>query len=267
MERVNNIYYLKNIPDSSKPTVVFLHGLSSNHTTWNTTAEILIEHGYNIISVDIRGHGFSDKVRKRNLYRFLVFKNDLRAIIEKENLNKVILVGYSFGGTIALDYVSEYPNEVLGLVVVSTNHRSPFYYSKLRLFTHLIAGLVNIGGWLMLWQKRQHYYYFDQAISTGYWESTFRGFITMPISINLWMLSEVMNIDFSKTIDQITCPTLILRGSHDPYFSLKEAEDIKAKIKSAEIITLNDSGHYLASDYQARTTETILNFLTEQNFK
>jgi pimeloyl-ACP methyl ester carboxylesterase len=261
-----NIYYFKYGGDRTRPTIIFLHGLSANHTTWDTATEVFRKKGYNIISLDIRGHGLSDKTRRRNLYRFPVFTKDLRAIIEKEHLTEVILIGYSFGGTIALDYASQYPKDVKALVLVSANHVSPFRYSWLSFATSLIASLVNLGGWLMIWQKRRAYYYFDQATGTGYWQTTLRGFITMPISINLWMLSETMNIDFSKTIGTVGCPTLILRGSHDAYFSLKEANNIREKISNSEIISLDDTGHYLASNYQEETIATIATFLKKKNF-
>lgn len=266
MHQVNNIFYFKEIPDPSRPTLVFLHGLSANHTTWDTATKHFRAQGYNTLSLDIRGHGFSDKTRKRNLYRFPVFTADLRAIIEKEKLTKLILVGYSFGGTVALEYASLYPQGVEALALISANHVSPYYYSSLRYATLIAARLVNLGGWLMLWQSRRKYYYFDQATSTGYWESTMSGFTTMPISINLWMLSEAMRVNLSKTIHAITCPTLLLRGASDPYFSLEEARDMQTKIRGAEIVTLSESGHYLASEYQAETISKVDEFLKNKHF-
>jgi pimeloyl-ACP methyl ester carboxylesterase len=266
MNEVNNIYYIKNISDPTRPTIVFLHGLSANHTTWDVAAKSFQKQGYNTLSLDMRGHGLSDKTRKRNLYRFPVFKKDLRAIIEKEQLFKVILIGYSFGGTVALDYASQYPEDVVALITISANHVSPFRYSWLSFAAPIAAGLVNLGGWLMLWQKRRKYYNFDQSVSTGYWQDTFRGFITMPISINLWMLSEAMNISRLDQINHITCPALLLRGSHDAYFSLAEAADMQKEIRGAEIISLDNSGHYLASDYQEKTISTITDFLNKKHF-
>jgi len=266
MHEVNNIFYTKDISDATRPTIVFLHGLSANHTTWKKASDLFHTLGYNTLALDMRGHGHSDKTRKRNLYRFPIFTADLRAIIEKEQLKKVILVGYSFGGTVALEYASTYPENVEALVLISANHVSPFYYEWRRLPTLIAARLVNLGGWLMLWQKRKKYYYFDQATSTGYWESTMSGFTTMPISINLWMLSEAMSVNLSKSIHTITRPTLLLRGSHDSYFSLEEAEDMQRKIHGAEIVSLNESGHYLASDYQEETIMKISEFLKKQHF-
>lgn len=253
-------YFLKS-EFPGRPTAVFLHGLSSNHTTWYFVPQTLKEMKFNCLAPDLRGHGHSDKTRKKSLYKFSVLTEDLKQIIERENLSDIILVGYSFGGFIALDYAIKYPDLVKGLILISANHVNPFKYWHINFLTPLAAGALNLAAWLMRWQKRKKYYYFDQAASHGYWNSTLKGYTTMPLAVNFWMLAEIAHLDFSRDIAQINCPTLLIKSQADPFVSKKEGDEMAHKIKSSKLVVLQESTHFLASRYQQKILETITNFL------
>lgn len=248
----------------SRPTAVFLHGLSSNHTTWLPAAEALAKLGLNCLLPDLRGHGHSDKAKKRELYKFPVFTEDLRRIIEAEKLSEIILIGYSFGGIICLDYAARYPASTAGLILISANHVNPLKYKKIGFLTPLGYAILNFAAWLLLWQKRKSYYYFNQAGAKGYWQSTFKGFATMPLSINFWMLSEIGKIDFSQDISKIKCPGLLVRSQSDPFLSAQELADMAKKIESAKAVALNEPSHFLASRHREKILELIINFLREE---
>lgn len=259
-----NICYFLNNEFADRPTSVFLHGLSSNHTTWIKAMTKLKNLKINSLAPDLRGHGHSDKAKKRFLYRLPVFTQDLKQLIETEKLSKIILVGYSFGGFIALDYAIKYPESVAILVLISTNHVNPLKYKKINFLTPLAYGFLNLLAWLLIWQKRKNYYYFDQATAKDYWQSTFKGFTTMPLSINFWMLSEVAHLDFSQQIGQIACPTLIIKASADPFLSDKEASEMAGKIKNSKIVTIEEPTHFLASRFQEKIIKVIADFLQEK---
>ena len=129
------IYYFIGKKTTNRPILIFLHGLSSNHTTWLNIMKKLLENGYNFLTLDLRGHGFSDKTKKRRLYQLSVFSDDLEKILKQEQIRNFILIGYSFGGQIAIDYVIKYPQSVKGLILISTNHVNPLEYKHLKFLT------------------------------------------------------------------------------------------------------------------------------------
>ncbi len=258
------ICYFPNIKFADKPTIVFLHGLSSNHTTWSASMLALEKLGLNMLAPDLRGHGHSDKTKKRNLYKFSIFAHDLEAILAQEKLGKIILVGYSYGGFVALEYAVKNQEKISALILISANHTNALKYKHLLFLTWPIYGLLTFLAFLLLWQQRKKYYYYDQARSRGYWQSTFAGFTTMPLSINLWMLSEGAYLDFSRNLDKINFPTLIIKSQRDPFLSSREARDMQQKIKNSEIITLYEKSHFLASRYQQKIIDVILKFLKDK---
>jgi pimeloyl-ACP methyl ester carboxylesterase len=242
------------------PTVVFLHGLSSNHTTWDETLSLYKDAGFNTLSVDLRGHGLSDKTRKRSLYKIPTMGDDVIEIIKQEGLKKVSVVGYSYGGYIGIDLAIHHPELVENLVLVSTNHVSQFVYHWSGFANPVIHFLTNALGWLLVWQSRKKYYYFDPKAHLGYWSSTFSGYATMPFSINFWMLSEVFGMDYRQEISQIKCPTLIVRGAGDTFITERETNDMNKKINNSKVVTVG-TGHYVASYFQTETAKEAIKFL------
>ncbi len=244
-----------------RPTVVFLHGLSANHTTWDMAADELKNMSVNCLLLDLRGHGFSDKRKQRSLYKFPVLARDLKAVLDQEGLSSVILVGYSFGGVIALDFAAQYPEMVQGLALVSTNYVSPYQHKYLGLAIPLLCAGLEVLAWLFLWQSRRKYFYFDQNKAGGYWQSTFSGFTTMPISINLWMLAEYFKINYQEQLTKIICPTLLVKSKSDLFFSDAEAQEMAEAIKDSAIVAVEENTHFLASRYREKIALAIAAFL------
>jgi len=89
------------------PPFVLLHGLSSNSHTWNGVARRLAQAGHRVIAVDQRGHGQSDK--PDDGYDFATITADLAQLLATMHLDKVILVGQSWGGNVLLEFGARYP--------------------------------------------------------------------------------------------------------------------------------------------------------------
>lgn len=73
---------------------------------------------YRVIAVDLAGHGESGKNRKK--WNIFNFAEDIRAVMEKENIHKAVLVGNSLGGLVALETARLLPDKILGIVAVDT---------------------------------------------------------------------------------------------------------------------------------------------------
>lgn len=246
-----------------RPTIIFLHGLAANHTTWGNILSALIDLKINCLAWDQRGHGYSDKTIKRGLYKIAVFTQDLKEILGKENIQNFILVGYSYGGFIAQDFAIKYPGKASSLILISTNHVNPFRYKFFNFITWPCYLALTLAAYLLYWQKRKKYYYFNQNTDIGYWRSSLRGFLTMPLSINFWMLAEIAHIDFSYNLNKITCPAILVRSLNDAFVSLKETEDMAKNIPLAKIKTINEPTHFLAARHQQKTLEVLLDTLKE----
>lgn len=255
------IFYHLSAAFPGRPTVILLHGLSSNHTTWVDVMNVLHEHKYNSMAMDIRGHGLSDKTGKKILYELPVFSKDLDLIIKKEKINDFILVGYSFGGQIAIDFAARFPALAKGLILISVNHYNPFIYRGLGIIEPICSGAVNLLAWMLIWQKRKQYHYYQHGKAVGYWSSVWDGLRTMPLSVNFWMLAKEFSVDLRKEVKKIKIPTLVVYGKNDAFITKKEVDDIVRAIPGSKSIVSKNPDHFVGSNSQDETIKIILDFL------
>ncbi|MFA6394037.1 MAG: alpha/beta hydrolase [Patescibacteria group bacterium] len=248
-----------------RPTVLFLHGLSANHTTWEKTAGVLKSLKINCLLPDLRGHGHSDKKKKKFLYTFERFSRDLKLILEKEKIEKAIIVGYSFGGSLALDFSLRYPERIAGLVLLSANHVNPLKYWRLPFFIPLAKIGIGLLSYLVIWQKRKKYSYYRPLSSKGYWKSVWLGFKTMPWSVNLWMLLMMGRLDMKNKLGKIKVPVWIVHASRDPFVSRAEVKDMMSSLSYAREIISKNHNHFLATAAADEMTEVIISFLKENS--
>ncbi len=97
------------------PPVFFIHGYTSNALDWNIAINLLKDR-FRLITIDCRGHGASGKPEDLTFYgRKMVA--DILEVLQKLEIEKVCLVGYSMGAEIALRFTVEHPEVVTGLVV------------------------------------------------------------------------------------------------------------------------------------------------------
>jgi len=101
------VHYLQWAPQSMATPVVLLHGLASNAHIWELTAPFLVDAGYAPLAPDARGHGLTDK--PDGDYGFTTISNDLLAFVEACHLERPLLVGHSWGASLAMDYAARYP--------------------------------------------------------------------------------------------------------------------------------------------------------------
>jgi pimeloyl-ACP methyl ester carboxylesterase len=97
--------------------IVFLHPWTTNGYIWYYQIFPFARTNH-CIAVDHRGHGRSDKPKTG--YSIQEHASDVRAVFDAAKIDKAVLVGNSIGGMIQLQFTLDYPDRVLGNVVVSS---------------------------------------------------------------------------------------------------------------------------------------------------
>ena len=103
-------------PGGSEQPFLLVHGLSSNGRTWEAVARLLHEHDHPVATVDLRGHGQSDK--PDDGYDFATLTSDLVAVITALRFERPIVAGQSMGGNLAVELGHRRPALVAGLAGV-----------------------------------------------------------------------------------------------------------------------------------------------------
>jgi len=131
----NSIYYEQH--GKGKP-VVLIHGgavsFQNNYVDFGWI-ERLNESGLQVIGLDLRGHGKSDKPQDAGSYGTKNLASDVLAVMDELDLDNVSVVGYSLGSAVALHLIQAFPERFSKAVLVATGDGliglPPFTFSSL----------------------------------------------------------------------------------------------------------------------------------------
>ena len=97
------------VREYGKPTgvpILLIHGWSQSHLCWSRQYESGLEADARVVALDLRGHGMSDTPAEVDQYTDGdKWADDIAAVIDELELDRLILVGWSYGGYIVSDYV------------------------------------------------------------------------------------------------------------------------------------------------------------------
>lgn len=104
--------------DLNAPAVILVHGFSTPKFVWNQVKPELVKAGFQVITFDHLGRGFSD--RPDGPYDSNLYRQELTDLIIGLKLTTpVSLVGYSMGGANVIDYTAQYPDKIKQLVLIA----------------------------------------------------------------------------------------------------------------------------------------------------
>lgn len=104
------------------PDLVLLHGLAGNLAFWYPSMSAGLGSAHRVTALDLRGHGYSSMPESG--YTTLDMAHDLGRLLDYLRIEKVNLVGHSYGGAVALHFAVMYPEQVTSLVLADVRIRS-----------------------------------------------------------------------------------------------------------------------------------------------
>lgn len=120
------VYWLSKCQDETAKTIAFLHGLTGDHTLFEKQADYFARE-YHVLCWDAPAHGSS---RPYDDFSYANAAEELKAILDAEQISQVILVGQSMGGYVAQAFLKQYPELVMGFVGIDTSPFGVAYYSR-----------------------------------------------------------------------------------------------------------------------------------------
>src|SRR4029434_4443614 len=94
--------------------LILLHGLLGSADNWRSMSRRLGAH-YKVLAVDLRNHGRSPH---SDIFDHDVMVADLREFVEQQALRRIMLLGHSLGGKVAMQFAIDYSEQVDRLVIV-----------------------------------------------------------------------------------------------------------------------------------------------------
>ena len=98
------------------PPLMILHGLTNNLKDMRRYVDALKDH-FQIIIIDARGHGASDKPHDPQAYRLELMSTDPVSVLDVLGINKARIFGYSMGGWLSLGIAKYAPERLNSLII------------------------------------------------------------------------------------------------------------------------------------------------------
>lgn len=254
------IHYDKSVVTDAGSWVVLIHGLGGDLTAWE---EVVKRLGKNMIAIDLRGHGKSDRPRNAEKYSFERMAQDVDEILCKEKINKPIIVGHCLGGMVTMVYASTYKN-IRSAILVATNYKAPWYgkvAAKVK-FPKIIFNLASSYLPLVYSKNKVDYQkyiktgdYHVPRIASDIWHTSLRSYL----GICKHMTGD---LDLTPLLEKIKCRTLVIYGEKDIVFPKKLSFELSKKIKNSHTKGI-DGGHVLVVSNPKELSDEINGWIGE----
>lgn len=235
-------------------TLVFLHGWGGNHQSWRPIAERLKDK-FVIYTLDLPGFGASPLPRAFDLADYA---REVERFLEAEKITKAVLVGHSFGGSVAIKTCLLFPEKVAKLILVdSAGLRKTDFFTgmEIALVGRIRKTVINTPFKKFYPRARDLYCRLRGLQNSDY---------NLAENENLRQtLSRIFAEDLSNQLDKIMAPTLLFWGEKDPedYTPLSHAEIFQEKIPNARLIVVPEAGHFSYLSDQKKFVEAIKDFV------
>lgn len=265
IEKVNGLDFHSLEMGAGATTAIFIHGASINLRDWVLANSSLTTSSYKSIYIDRPGFGYS----RRDKTGWTAKKQamHIRSFAQKNNIKKPVLVGHSWGSIVALEWASEYPDELLGIVSVSGVNMP---YSKL-IELLALAGILepaveiyskNIASknFRSLIERFSQKVFTPQEIPKGYLQKVGVDLIrrnhTIVANSEDLAQTEIALATLAEKYSRLRLPVEVIHGEEDILVPAGlHAYDFVTKLPNANLTILKGVGHmaHHADPYSVRS--------------
>lgn len=260
-----------------RPVLLFPypHGHTTEPMAQSPIARLLVEAGRTVITFDVPGAYRSTREPDGTMAEMVRSADETLARLDLEG--PIDVVGHSMGGLAALAYAVERPHRTLRLVLA--NSVSGFPAAARCGFPGSAFGVLEADFWrVIIWGMRinagradlaQHkrllnlmteVSYHDRSRFTPVPITDADGDLGVPIRM-IWARNMYAGLSYADRLGDVTAPTLVLAGRHDPQAGLSCSQELSQGIADARLVVFEESGHFPFSEETARFREIIGAFL------
>ncbi len=270
----NFIYHSINIGyedygnSSQDMAIVFLNGVMASMNSWKQYSDMFVQLGLRVVCHDFKGQLYSTK--PEGVYTFEEHCREAKALYEFLNINKLHIIGTSYGSEVGMMFAMTYPEMVLSLTVIDGVSEID---EVLRRF---------VESWKLMCLNKDAEAFFLGMLPSIYGDSYLRknrealnqrakaipslgnDYLKGQISLYDTFLQEV---NFTNRLHEIQCPTLIVCGEDDLLKRPKFSRIIYENIKHSEFVLIPDCGHVTIFEQVDVLKTCLLGFILKHNRK
>ena len=214
--------------------VLLIHGLLASPAELRGYGEQLLQQGYTVLGVRLKGHGSSPYALRDQTWEDW-YGSVLRGFtILKAYCKHIFVSGFSTGGALALKLASEHYPEIIGVCAVAVPIK---FINPAFMLVSLLYGVNKLVDWLSSYEG-------VKPFIDNFSEHPAINYRHVPVK-SLYELRRLIH-DMDDFLPLCNIPVLILHGQHDPIVSVNSASEVMEKLdtknKQLKIVDSNRHG-------------------------
>ena len=240
--------------EKEKPSILLMHGSGLTHIVWSLHEQFYVNQGFNVLSVDLPGHGNSEGPSLKSIEEISDWIKSLMSVL---NIKKLIIIGHSQGSLVGIDFAARYPDLISSLVLVAGSYKMPVNQD---LINYAEAGDEKAVLLMMKWG-----YEGSKAFIGG---NPVKKIINSSREIR-----EVLAVDLNacnnykggkESLGKINCSTLCIFGDLDKMVPLEVGNKMASMINKSETKIINNCGHMIIFEKAFEMRKLVKEFLTKK---
>ena len=243
------------------PTAVFIHGVLNDHSVWILQTRYLAHHGWNVLAIDLPGHGKSGGEAPTSVEGAAL---SVAAWLDAAGVHKAALIGHSWGSLIALEIAATRPDRVSHLAMVGTAFPmavSPALLAMSQAQPLQAIDLVNQFSHSMLAPP-------PSAMGPGTWlygtaRALMRRVLASNGAVNIFYRGFKACDDYKTGLEamaRVRCPVLLVLGQNDQMTPPKAAQGLGRRAANATVVVVA-AGHQMMLEAPEAVLSALKDFL------
>ena len=244
------------------PTAVFIHGVLNDHSVWILQTRYLAHHGWNVLAIDLPGHGKSGGDAPASVEGAAL---SVAALLDAAGVHKAALIGHSWGSLIALEIAATRSDRVSHLAMVGTAFPmavSPALLAMSQAQPLQAIDLVNQFSHSMLAPP-------PSAMGPGTWlygtaRALMRRVLASNGAVNVFHRGFKACDDYKMGLEamaRVRCPVLLVLGQNDQMTPPKAAQGLVSHAASAVVVVVVAAGHQMMLEAPEAVLSALKDFL------
>ena len=232
-----------------------MHGSGLTHIVWSLHEQFLTAAGYSVLSVDLPGHGNSERPAIKSIEEISEW---VKKSMETLKVNEISFMGHSQGCLVWLEFAFRFPKLIKSLVIVGGSYELPVNPA---LIDYADGGDMKSVELMMKWGY--------ECVKKFIGGNPVQKIINSPrqvqegLAVDLRACNDYKN--GSKAASKINCPTLCILGDKDKMVPLEKGKKMAESIKNSQLEVIKECGHMIIFEKAFEMREIVKNFLQKNN--
>ena len=240
------------------PVVCMTHSLTSDSGMWAEQVPVLLQAGYQVLRLDMRGHGGSSPYP--GPYTIEGLATDVTAVLDFLDFSTVHLVGLSMGGMIGQVIAADYPGRLKSLMACCTTSRweGDESFMRGRIDTVRSKGTLESIVDDNMWRRYSPAY---QERNPVRWKALRETFLGTSLDGYFGCMDAILKYDVSGRLANVRTPTLVVAGSDDTSTPAESNKRIASLIPGAEYREIAGGRHFPNIEFDEEFNRIMLDWL------